>query len=179
MREGRTSLPHLLLTSSWQNNRTFRASAPVNGYHHPKDAMAMTVTEMVESVRRTGSGLIEWIQKVKANDKVLIDWDGWYTAWSAKDNHTNPSDQSCHGPSRPDHGYYDAIGNPVARFRQLDIFWRTGKIVLVENQFGKRKLRPNPTSTWPLLGSASKGGEFWHFSRSRQTHDSFTGCSII
>ena len=45
-------------------------------YYRPEDAMPMTITEMEESVRKTGLGLIEWAQKVQANDKVLIDWDG-------------------------------------------------------------------------------------------------------
>ena len=31
---------------------------------------------MMESVRETGSGLIEWALKVKAEDKVRIDWEG-------------------------------------------------------------------------------------------------------
>ena len=31
---------------------------------------------MVESVRTTGSGLIEWAPKVQADDTVQIDWDG-------------------------------------------------------------------------------------------------------
>jgi uncharacterized damage-inducible protein DinB len=45
-------------------------------YHHPEDAKPMTISEMMESVRETGIGLIEWAQKVQADDKVLIDWDG-------------------------------------------------------------------------------------------------------
>jgi len=45
-------------------------------YHHPQDADRQTISELMESVRETGIGLIEWAQKVKAEDKVLIDWDG-------------------------------------------------------------------------------------------------------
>lgn len=45
-------------------------------YPHPKDAQPMTIPEMVEVVQKTGTGLIEWAQKVQAGDKVLIDWDG-------------------------------------------------------------------------------------------------------
>ncbi len=36
----------------------------------------LTISEMVESVRTTGSGLIEWASKVRAEDTVQIDWDG-------------------------------------------------------------------------------------------------------
>jgi len=36
----------------------------------------MTIAEMMESVRTTGSGLIEWAPKVGASDTVQIDWDG-------------------------------------------------------------------------------------------------------
>ena len=42
----------------------------------PENAPPMTITEMVDSVRTTGSGLIEWAPKVQAGDTVQIDWDG-------------------------------------------------------------------------------------------------------
>jgi len=45
-------------------------------YDRPEDAPPMTITEMVDSVRTTGSGLIEWAPKVQAGDTVPIDWDG-------------------------------------------------------------------------------------------------------
>ncbi len=45
-------------------------------YHHPEGATPMTISEMKESVRETGKGLIEWAKKVQPDDKVLIDWDG-------------------------------------------------------------------------------------------------------
>ena len=45
-------------------------------FFHPEDALPMTILDMEESIRKTGSGLIEWAQKVQANDNVLIDWDG-------------------------------------------------------------------------------------------------------
>ena len=45
-------------------------------YDRPEDAPSMTITEMVDSVRTTGSGLIEWAPKVQAGDTVQIDWDG-------------------------------------------------------------------------------------------------------
>jgi len=41
-----------------------------------EDAPPWTIAEMVESVRASGSGLIEWAQKVQADDMVQIDWDG-------------------------------------------------------------------------------------------------------
>ena len=42
----------------------------------PEAAPRMTMAEMAESLRTTGSGLIEWAPKVQANDTVEIDWDG-------------------------------------------------------------------------------------------------------
>ena len=45
-------------------------------YHHPEKAKPMTISDMMESVRETGLGLIEWAHKVQPEDKVLIDWDG-------------------------------------------------------------------------------------------------------
>jgi len=45
-------------------------------YHHPEDAKPMSISEMMASVRETGIGLVEWAQKVQAEDTVLIDWDG-------------------------------------------------------------------------------------------------------
>jgi uncharacterized damage-inducible protein DinB len=45
-------------------------------YPHPADARPMTISDMEESVRETGQGLIEWAPRVQAEDKVLIDWDG-------------------------------------------------------------------------------------------------------
>jgi uncharacterized damage-inducible protein DinB len=45
-------------------------------YNRPEDAPPLTLAEMVESARTTGSGLIEWAPKVQAGDTVQIDWDG-------------------------------------------------------------------------------------------------------
>jgi uncharacterized damage-inducible protein DinB len=42
----------------------------------PDDAPPLTYDEMIESLNRTGNGLIEWSHKVKADDVVQIDWDG-------------------------------------------------------------------------------------------------------
>jgi len=36
----------------------------------------LTISEMLESVQMTGSGLIEWATKVKPDDTVLLDWRG-------------------------------------------------------------------------------------------------------
>ena len=44
--------------------------------NRPQDAPPLTIAEMIESVRKTGAGLIEWAGKVQANDTVRIDWDG-------------------------------------------------------------------------------------------------------
>ena len=37
---------------------------------------SLTVAEMVESVRRTGTGLIEWAPRVKAEETVQVNWEG-------------------------------------------------------------------------------------------------------
>lgn len=42
----------------------------------PDNEPALTMAEMVESARRTGSGLIEWAPKVQADDTVRLDWGG-------------------------------------------------------------------------------------------------------
>jgi uncharacterized damage-inducible protein DinB len=41
-----------------------------------EDAPTMTIPEMMDSVRSTGLGLIEWAAKVQADDTVQLDWDG-------------------------------------------------------------------------------------------------------
>ena len=45
-------------------------------HHRPEDAPSLTIAEMMESARRTGSGLIEWAPKVQPDDAVQVDWDG-------------------------------------------------------------------------------------------------------
>jgi uncharacterized damage-inducible protein DinB len=45
-------------------------------YDHPAGAPPMTIADMIESARMTGSGLIEWAAKVQPDDTVQIDWDG-------------------------------------------------------------------------------------------------------
>jgi hypothetical protein len=40
-----------------------------------EDAAPLTIAEMLESVRTTGSGLIEWAPKVQADDTVQVDWE--------------------------------------------------------------------------------------------------------
>src|SRR6266508_4971534 len=45
-------------------------------YDRPEDAPPLTLAEMVESARTTGSGLIEWAPKVQAGDTVQLDWEG-------------------------------------------------------------------------------------------------------
>ena len=42
----------------------------------PKDAPPLTIAEMMESVRTTGLGLIEWAPKVQAGDTVQVEWEG-------------------------------------------------------------------------------------------------------
>lgn len=42
----------------------------------PEHEPPMTFAEMIDSARATGSGFIEWVSKVKAEDTVEVDWDG-------------------------------------------------------------------------------------------------------
>lgn len=44
------------------------------GRSRPKDAPPLTMTEMIESLRTTGNGLIEWAPKVQADDTVPVKW---------------------------------------------------------------------------------------------------------
>ena len=44
--------------------------------NRPADAPPLTMAEMMDSLRKTGSGLIEWASRVQAADTVKIDWDG-------------------------------------------------------------------------------------------------------
>jgi uncharacterized damage-inducible protein DinB len=41
---------------------------------HPADAPRLTFPEMIESLRATGQGLIEWAGKVQAEDTVQVNW---------------------------------------------------------------------------------------------------------
>lgn len=45
-------------------------------YRRPKDAPAMTLAEMRDSLSASGAGLIEWATKVQPGDAVQVDWDG-------------------------------------------------------------------------------------------------------
>ena len=45
-------------------------------YRRPEDAPPLTIAEMTESVRASGSGLIEWAPKVQAGDTVQVNWEG-------------------------------------------------------------------------------------------------------
>ena len=45
-------------------------------YRRPEDALPMAISDMIDAIRTTGEGLIEWAGKVQAGDTVMIDWDG-------------------------------------------------------------------------------------------------------
>lgn len=44
--------------------------------NRPENAPDLTMAEMLDSLRTTGTGLIEWASKVNADDTVDIDWEG-------------------------------------------------------------------------------------------------------
>jgi len=45
-------------------------------YQNPEDREPMTTLDLLELVRDSGTGLIEWAQKVGADDTVTVDWEG-------------------------------------------------------------------------------------------------------
>ena len=45
-------------------------------YRRPEDAPPLTIAEMTESARTSGSGLIDWAPKVQAGDTVQVNWEG-------------------------------------------------------------------------------------------------------
>ncbi len=45
-------------------------------YDRPADAPQMTLDEIMENLRKTGEGLIEWAPKVQPEDTVVIEWKG-------------------------------------------------------------------------------------------------------
>jgi uncharacterized damage-inducible protein DinB len=45
-------------------------------YDRPEDALPMTIAEMTDVARTTGSGFIEWVPKVQDGDTVQVDWEG-------------------------------------------------------------------------------------------------------
>jgi uncharacterized damage-inducible protein DinB len=45
-------------------------------HRRPEGEQPLTIAEMMESLRSTGLGLIEWASKVQADDIVQLDWDG-------------------------------------------------------------------------------------------------------
>ena len=67
----RDTLQHIV-TSEQSYFYRIRTGQPL---HRPEDALPMTIAEMVESVRTSGSGLIEWAPKVQADDTVQVDWE--------------------------------------------------------------------------------------------------------
>lgn len=45
-------------------------------YIRPENEPPMTMAQMLDSLRTTGTGLLEWLGKVQAGDSVEIDWEG-------------------------------------------------------------------------------------------------------
>jgi len=45
-------------------------------YNSPPDAPPLTIANMMDMARNTGTGFIEWAPKIQADDTVQIDWDG-------------------------------------------------------------------------------------------------------
>ncbi len=45
-------------------------------YRRPENPPRMAVADMIDSMRETGTGLIEWASKVQVEETVEVDWDG-------------------------------------------------------------------------------------------------------
>lgn len=45
-------------------------------FQRPDNPPPMTLAEMIESLRTTGTGLIEWVSKIQAGDMVQVNWEG-------------------------------------------------------------------------------------------------------
>jgi len=45
-------------------------------YDLPDQDSPMTLDEMIETVKKSGSGLIEWVTRIQPGDTVKVDWDG-------------------------------------------------------------------------------------------------------
>ena len=67
----RDTLQHIV-TSEQSYLYRIRTGQPLD---RPEDAAPLTIAEMLESVRTTGAGLIEWAPKVQADDTVQVDWE--------------------------------------------------------------------------------------------------------
>ena len=66
------TLQHIVTAEQWYFSRICTGQPP----NRLADAPPMTMAEMAESLRETGSGLIEWAPKVQADDTVELDWEG-------------------------------------------------------------------------------------------------------
>ena len=67
----RDTLQHIVTSEQGYFYR-IRTGQPL---HRPEDAPPLTIAEMLESVRTSGAGLIEWAPKVQADDTVQVDWE--------------------------------------------------------------------------------------------------------
>ncbi len=66
----RETLRHIVLAE-----QSYFARISTGQPSQPSDK-ELTLSEMLDSVRKTGRGLIEWAFKVKADDMVILDWRG-------------------------------------------------------------------------------------------------------
>jgi len=67
----RDTLQHIV-TSEQSYLYRIRTGQPLD---RPEDAAPLTIAEMLESVRTTGAGFVEWAPKVQADDTVQVDWE--------------------------------------------------------------------------------------------------------
>ena len=67
----RDTLQHIVTSEQGYFYR-IRTGQPLQ---RPEDAPPLTLAEMLESVRTSGAGLIEWAPQVQADDTVQVDWE--------------------------------------------------------------------------------------------------------
>ena len=67
----RDTLQHIVTSEQGYFYR-IRTGQPLQ---RPENAPPLTIAEMLESVRTTGAGLIEWAPKVQADDIVQVEWE--------------------------------------------------------------------------------------------------------
>jgi uncharacterized damage-inducible protein DinB len=68
----RNTLAHIVLAEQSYFSRISTGKR----HRRSENAPPLTLAKMMESVQATGTGLIEWSTKVRAEDTVQIDWDG-------------------------------------------------------------------------------------------------------
>lgn len=68
----RGTLEHIALAERGYFSRTSTGER----YHRPEDDPPLTMDVLLASITNTGTDFLAWIDRVDAEDTVMIDWDG-------------------------------------------------------------------------------------------------------